>query len=101
MDFNTTEAADAAMAAKQGVEVDGRNVFVNWKAPREEGKDGKGKGKGKGKDGKGKGFGKKGDGKKGKGKKGKDKDGDGARAKTSGSIQEFAGKAAKFDSDSD
>ena len=78
-------------------ELDGWTPFVDFNGPREKGDGKKGK----------KGDGKKGDGKKGKGKKGKGKKGDygdanAARAKTGGSIQEFAGTTKTFaDSDSD
>ncbi len=103
IEFEDTEATDQAVALN-GAEFKGRNIKVNYQAPRDNsfspGGKGKGEGKGKG-DGKGKGKGK-GDGKgKGKGKgEGKGK-GKGAPASAKGSIQDFAGAKQSFDDDSD
>jgi RNA recognition motif-containing protein len=101
IEFEHTDATDAAVALN-GAEFKGRNIKVDYQAPRDSsfspGGKGEGKGKGKGKgDGKGKGKGKgKGDGKgKGKGK------GKGAPASAKGSIQDFAGAKKSFDDDSD
>jgi len=94
VDFHTEEAVDEAMK-KQGTELDGRSIFMNYNGPKPD------KGFGKGKDGKGKGFGKKGDGKKGKGKGKKGKEPDAARTRNNGGIVASEGKTATFDSDSD
>lgn len=112
VDFFDTTDAEKALGDKQGADVDGRTIFINWngfhnkaeKGKGSKGKDGekgekgeKGFGKGKGKDG-GKGKGKKGDGKKGgKGPSASNMD----RTKMDGSIVESTGEAKKFDSDSD
>ena len=99
IDFHTEEAVDEAMK-KQGTELDGRSIFMNYNGPKmDKGKGKDGKGKGFGKDGKGKG--KKGFGKKGDGKKGKGKEGDAARTRNQGGIVASEGKTATFDSDSD
>jgi len=105
VDFEDTDATDEAVKLN-GSELCGRNIKVDFAAPRAPRTDwggdswggdskGKGKGKGKGKDGKGKGKGKDGKGK----SKGKGKDGKG-KSKGKGKP-EFSGSKATFEEDSD
>ena len=97
IEFEHTDATDAAVALN-GAEFKGRNIKVDYQAPKQcsssfsPGGKGEGEGQGKGKgDGKGKG---KAAGKcKGKGK--------GAPASAKGSVQDFAGAKKSFDDDSD
>jgi len=99
VDFEESESTEEAVKLN-GSELMGRNVKVDYAAPRVDswggGGDskGKGKGKGKGKDGKGKG-------KDGKGKgKGKDSKGK-SKGKGKGKAPAFEGNKATFDDDSD